>query len=70
MARVTFAAALGRVHIDVDPRRTSQLLPCDYTLAIQGASQSPSPKPADRQGLISTRRPRQANTVKRLSDSL
>jgi len=55
MARVTFAAALGRVHIDVDPRRTSELLPCDYTLTIQGASQSPKSKPADRQGLISTR---------------
>ena len=31
------------------------LLPCDSTLAIQGASQSPKSKPADRQDLISTR---------------
>ena len=55
MARITFAAALGRMHIDVDPRRTSELLPCEYSLAIKGASQSPEPKPTHWQGLISTR---------------
>jgi hypothetical protein len=55
MAGITFAATLGGMHIDVDPRRTSELLLCECALAIQGASKSPKSKPTNRQGLTSTR---------------